>query len=65
MASSRITEALLNAFNKYRIVIWDDDKEKLIDEFESLELPDVTKIKLDNNEFSVKYRILVEEIDKK
>lgn len=65
MAGSRITEALLNAFNKYRIVFWDDDKEKLIDEFESLELPDVTKIKLDNNEFSVKYRILVEEKDKK
>ena len=55
MASSRITEALFNAFNKYRIVFWDDDKEKLIDEFESLELHDVTKIKLDNNEFSVKY----------
>ena len=65
MASSRITEALFNAFNKYRIVFWDDDKEKLIDEFESLELHDVTKIKLDNNEFSVKYRILVEEKDKK
>ena len=65
MASSRITEALLNAFNKYRIIFWDDDKEKLIDEFESLELPEVTKIKLNNNEFSVKYRILVEEKEKK
>ncbi len=65
MTSSRIIQTLESAFTKYRIVFWDDDKEKLIDEFESLELPEVTKIKLDNNEFSVKYRILVEEKDKK
>ena len=65
MASSRIIQALESAFKNYRIVFWDDDKEKLIDEFETLELPDVTKIKINNNEFSVKYRILVEEPDKK
>ena len=40
-------------------------KEKLLDEFNSLELPDVTKIKLNNNEFSVKYRILVTEKEHK
>ena len=61
MTSSRIIQALENAFNKYRIVFWDDKEEKLIDEFNSLELPGVTKIKLNNNEFTVKYRILVEE----
>ena len=65
MTSSRIIQALEGAFNKYRIVFWDDKEEKLIEEFDSLELPDVTKIKLNNNEFSVKYRILVEEKDKK
>lgn len=65
MASSQITEALKIAFDKNRIVFWDDKGEKLLDEFNSLELPDVTKIKLDNNEFSVKYRILVTEKEHK
>lgn len=65
MTSSRIIQALEGAFNKYRIVFWDDREEKLIDEFNSLELPNVTKIKLNNNEFTVKYHILIEEKDKK
>lgn len=65
MASSRIKEALLRAFNQYRIVFWDDKKGRLQDEYDALDLPEVIKIKIDNNEFSVKYRILVLEKEHK
>jgi len=60
-----ITKALLKQFEKHRIVFWYDDKKELRSDFESLDLPGIEKIKLTNNEFGVKYRILREQPDQK
>ena len=58
---SNIQEPLTRLFKKHRIVFWyDADKELRID-FEALELPDVKKIELINNEFNVKHRLLRDE----
>lgn len=65
MPNSRINAALQQAFDRYRIVFWDDKNQEQLADFEELTLPDVTKIKLNNNEFSVKYRVLVTEKDNK
>lgn len=58
---SNIKAPLSKLFKKHRIVFWYDAERELRADFEALELPDVHKIELDNNEFKVKYRILREE----
>lgn len=59
--SNRIKANLTKLFKSNRIVFWYDDNKDLRDEFEALELDDIEKIVLDNNEFGVKYRVLREE----
>lgn len=56
----KISLALTRQFDKHRIVFWYDAKQELRKEFETLSLPGVEKIELNNNEFGVKYRILRE-----
>jgi len=63
--NERITLALKKLFEKHRIVFWYDSKKELCDDFESLTLPDVDKIEIQNNEYAIKYRILREEPDTK
>lgn len=58
---SKIKQALLRQFEKHRIIFWYDRQRELRADFESLQLEDVEKIELNNNEFSVKYRILREQ----
>lgn len=58
--NKRIKKALINLFEKHRIVFWYDGKKELRQDFETLDLEDVEKIELINNEFGVKYRILRE-----
>jgi uncharacterized protein (TIGR02687 family) len=48
-----------------RIVFWYDTKKELYDDYQSLDLPGVEKIEINNNEFSVKHRILREQPDQK
>jgi len=63
--NERIKLALYKLFEKQRIVFWYDSKEELRDDFESLTLPDVEKIEIQNNEYAIKHRILREEPDTK
>ena len=56
---------LLQKFENNRIVCWRDIKCELHDEFDALNLPDVKKIEVQNNEFSVLYRVLRAEPEKK
>ena len=56
--SERIANLLINLFKHHRIVFWYDSKLELRDDFEALDLPEVKKIILDNNEFGVKYQVL-------
>ena len=62
---SKVKQALLRQFEKHRIIFWYDRKRELRADFEALQLDDVEKIELKNNEFGVKYRILREQPDKK
>lgn len=61
MSNPRITQALARLFDKQRIVFWYDTRQEFRADFESLELPEVQKIELLNNEFGVKYRVLREQ----
>lgn len=63
--SARIDEALAKLFDQHRIVFWYDAKQELHSDFEAVALPDIEKIELANNEYSVKYRILRQEPEQK
>ena len=62
---SEIAQALDRLYRHHRIVFWYDVKRELRAEFDALDLPDVTKIVLDNNQFGVKVRILRQEADRR
>ena len=62
---SRIAQALTKLFDRHRIVFWYDAKREFRHDFEALELPDVEKVELKNNEFSLKYKILRQQPEKK
>ena len=57
----RIAQALKKLFVKHRIVFWYAAKQELRDQFELLELADVEKLELTNNEYGIKYKILREQ----
>ncbi len=59
--TSRISSALRRLLDKHRIVFWYDDKQELKQEFDALELPKVEKIEINNNEFSIKHKVLREQ----
>jgi len=59
--NERIAQALIKQFDRDRIIFWYDSKQELRDDFESLEIDQVIKIELKNNEFAIKYRILREQ----
>jgi uncharacterized protein (TIGR02687 family) len=63
--NDRITQALSKLFDRHRIVFWYDAKQELRGDYDALNLPGVAKIELANNEYTVKYRILREEPDRK
>jgi len=62
---SQIQGALIHLFHKHRIVFWYDAKHELRGEFESLILPGVEMIELNNNEFGVKHHILRQQPEQK
>ncbi|WP_201583161.1 BREX-1 system phosphatase PglZ type A [Psychrobacter jeotgali] len=63
--NDRIINALQQLFKRHRIVFWYDAKHELRDDFDSLVLEDIEKIVLNNNEFSVKYKIIREQPNQK
>ena len=63
--STQIQSALVKIFEKYRVVFWYDNNRELRSDFEALELAGVEKLKLRNNEFGVKYRLLRDEPEQK
>lgn len=58
---SNIQEPLKKIFDRHRIVFWYDTDKELRADYETLDLPDVIKVELDNNEFGIKHRILRKE----
>ena len=65
MSNDKIANALMQRFEKHRIVFWYDTNKELRDDYEALDLPDVKKIELKNNEFKVKYLVLRESTKQK
>ena len=63
--SEVIYQAIDRHFKKYRLIFWYDDNGNNRDIFEQYSNPDVEKIKIENNEFWIKYRVLKEEPSKK
>jgi uncharacterized protein (TIGR02687 family) len=65
MSNGKIQQALVNLFAKHRIVFWYDDQLEFRTEFIGLDLPNVEKIELTNNEFGVKHRVLRDQPEQK
>jgi uncharacterized protein (TIGR02687 family) len=61
--SDQIRDGLERSFVKDRLVVWRDPEGRFREEFEAIEIPKVTKVLADRNEFAVKHRILIEEPD--
>lgn len=53
-------QTLTKLFQQYRIIFW-YGKEEMLEEFNEINLDDVHKITVDNNEFSIKYRVMRQE----
>jgi len=61
----RIRKNLEKIFQKERIVFWYDEKGEMRGELGNLELAGVKIVEVDNNEFSLKYRIVKQEPEAK
>jgi uncharacterized protein (TIGR02687 family) len=57
----QIFDGLERRFVKQRLVVWRDPEERFREEFDAIDIPKVTKVVADRNEFALKYRILIEE----
>lgn len=58
---TQIAQTLTRLFDRHRIVFWYDERGELTADYDALDLRDVEKIRLQNNEFGVKVRILRQE----
>ena len=65
MTEEHISRGLQAQFERHRIVFWYDAKQELREAFNEVSLPDVTKIEIQNDEFSIKHRVLRQEPDQK
>ena len=57
MSVARIQSALEKAFARQRVVFWYDEAGEWWPELDGVQLPDVEKVTVQNNEFAVKHRI--------
>lgn len=55
-----IKEKLPQLFENERVIFWYDKDQEFTKDFENLEIPEVEKVKIENNEFGIKYKILKE-----
>jgi len=61
----RIKQLIQKQFEEHRIVFWYDDAATYRIDLESMELPGINKVFVENNEFSLKYRMLIQEPEEK
>ena len=59
--NNKLQAALENLFQKYRLIFWYDDKAEMSELFENIQIPGIEKLKIENNEFTLKYKLLVEQ----
>ena len=65
MTNERIINGLTAQFERHRLVFWYDAKQEMREIFDVLDLPDVTKLEIDSNEFGIKYQVLHQHPDGK
>ncbi len=58
MTDERIINGLTAKFERHRLVFWYDAKQEMRETFDALDLPDVVKLEINNNEFAIKYQVL-------
>ena len=61
----RIAKGLAAQFEQHRIVIWSDPDYEMRETFEAVDLADVVKVAVENNEFALKYRVLRDQPNQK
>lgn len=59
----RIKNSLEKLFQKHRIIFWYDGKAEMQEIFEELQIDNVKKLKIQNNEFAIKYQVIRQEPD--
>lgn len=57
----QIRSGLDRNFRKHRLVVWQDPEERFRTEFDAVEIAGVYKLEVENNEFALKHRVLIEE----
>jgi len=59
--NTKVQAALEKLFQQYRLIFWYDDKAEMTGLFQSLQIPKVDKVVIENNEFTLKHKFLVEQ----
>ena len=59
--NTKLQSALEKLFQQYRLVFWYDEKAEMTSLFDSLQIPDVVKVVIENNEFTLKHQVLIEQ----
>lgn len=59
--NNKVNSALEKLFQQHRLVFWYDENAEMTGLFENLQLPEVEKILIENNQFSIKYKLIIEQ----
>lgn len=59
--NTKVQSALEKLFLQHRLVFWYDDKAEMTELFNAIQIPEVEKVVMENNEFTLKYRVLIEQ----
>ena len=62
--SEKIFQALDNRFENHRLVFWYDENAENLDAFDGYKNDNIVKLILDNDEFALKHRMLIEQPEK-
>lgn len=59
--NNKLQAALEKIFQQHRLVFWYDEKAEMTELFETIQIPGIEKLKIENNEFTLKNRLIVEQ----
>lgn len=63
--NNKVQSALEKLFQQHRLVFWYDDNAEMTDLFKSLQIPEIEKVVIENNEFTLKHKLLIEQPEQK
>lgn len=59
--NEKVQSALEKIFQQHRLVFWYDDKAEMSELFDNIQIPGIEKLIIENNEFTMKHTLLVEQ----